>query len=203
MGVVEWLEHEHPAARQQRRRQLEAGVLRGGADQRDDAVLDPGEERVLLCPVEAVDLVAEQDRAASFVLETLLRQLDDLAHAGHPLGDRGKRLEVTIGVARDQAGEGRLARAGRAPEDARPHVAAPDQLAQRLPGAEQVLLAEKLLERLRPHPSRQWLGRALEQGRLRHERDAGCEMRDAGCVKGDLDENIWLSYPQRLLVPFT
>src|SRR5256714_9274850 len=133
MGVFQRLEHELPAARQQRGRQLEAGVLRGGADQRDDAVLDPGKKRVLLRPVEAVDLVAEQDRAASFVLETLLRLLDDLANAGPPFDDRGERLEVTIGVVRDQAREGRLARAGRAPEDARPHVATPDQLAQRLP----------------------------------------------------------------------
>src|SRR5256884_7919304 len=134
MGVVEGLEYEHPTARQQRRRQLEAGVLRGGPDQRDDAVLDPGEERVLLRPVEAVDLVAEQDRAASFVLETLLRQFDDLAHAGHPLRDRGERLEATIGVARDQARTGRLARAGRGPEEARPHDRPPHQPAPAIPG---------------------------------------------------------------------
>src|SRR5205823_8021563 len=151
LDIGEGLEYEHPATRQQWRSQRKAGVRSGGPDQRDGAVLDPGEESVLLCPVEAVDLVADQDRAASFVLETLLRQFDDLAHAGHPLRDRGERLEVTIGVVRDQAREGRLARAGRAPEDARPHVATPDQLAQRLPGAEQVLLAEKLLEPRRPH----------------------------------------------------
>src|SRR5256886_15427208 len=148
MGVVEWLEYGHPATRQQGRRQLEAGVLRGGPDQRDDAVLDPGEERVLLCPVEAVDLVAEQDRAASFVLETLLRQFDDLAHAGHPLGDRRERLEVTIGVVRDQAREGRLAGAGRAPEDVRPHLAPPDPPAQRLPRAAAVGLSEEPPPRL-------------------------------------------------------
>ena len=168
VGVGEGLEHEYPAARQQCPGQLEAGVLRGGADQRDDAVLDPRKERVLLRPVEAVDLVAEQNGAASFVLEALLRLLDDLTHAGHPLGDRGERLEVPLRVVRDQPGEGRLARAGRAPEDARPDVAATDQLAQRLPRPEQVLLAEKILEARRPHAGGERLGGAGEEGGIRH-----------------------------------
>src|SRR2546427_969457 len=80
------LQYEHPTPRQQRLGQLEARVLGGGADQRDDAVLDPGEKGILLRLVEAVDLVAEQDRAATLVLESLLRLLDDLAHPPHALG---------------------------------------------------------------------------------------------------------------------
>src|SRR2546426_12835871 len=91
------LQHEHPTPRQQRLGQLEARVLGGSADQRDDAVLDPGEKGVLLRLVEAVDLVAEQDRAATLVLESLLRLLDDVAHPPHPLGDGGERLEVAGG----------------------------------------------------------------------------------------------------------
>src|SRR2546423_786034 len=162
------LEHEHPAARQERSRQLETGILGGGADQRDDAVLDPRKKRVLLRPVEAVDLVAEQDGTASFVLEPLFRLLNDLAHSGHALGDRGERFEVTVRVVRDQPGERRLARPGRAPEDARPHVATTDQLAQRLSRPEQVLLAEKILQRLRPHASGEGLGGAGEEGGIRH-----------------------------------
>src|SRR5439155_16718756 len=76
--VVQRLEHEHATAREQRGRQLEARVLGRGADQRDDPVLDPGQERILLRPVEPVNLVAEENRAAAFVLEPLLRLLDDL-----------------------------------------------------------------------------------------------------------------------------
>src|SRR6266516_3137434 len=73
--VRQRLEYEHAAARQQRRGQLEARGLARSADQGDDPVLDPGEKRVLLRPVEAMDLVAKQDRAPALVLKPLLRFL--------------------------------------------------------------------------------------------------------------------------------
>ena len=50
----------HPA--EQRRVDLEVRVLGRRPDQRDEALLDRGQERVLLRLVEAVDLVQEQDR---------------------------------------------------------------------------------------------------------------------------------------------
>src|SRR4029077_19701712 len=50
---------------QQRRVDLEVGVLGRRADEGDDSLLDTGKERVLLRLVEAVDLVEEQDRALS------------------------------------------------------------------------------------------------------------------------------------------
>ena len=62
-GVVETLEDEHLTAGQQRPVELEAGVFGGGADEDDRAGLDVGQERVLLSPVEPVDLVDEQQRA--------------------------------------------------------------------------------------------------------------------------------------------
>ena len=166
----EGFEHEHTAPRQQRRRQLEAGILSCGTDQRDDATFDPRQERVLLSPVEPVDLVAEQDRPPPLVLESFLRLLDDLAHAPNALGDRGKRLELAVGVVRDQPGEGRLPRARWSPEDARAHVPSSDQIAQRLSGPEQMLLPEKVLEALRAHARREGLGRPGEQRRVRHRR---------------------------------
>ena len=61
---VERLEAEHAHPRQERRVDLEVRVLGRGADQRDRAVLDVGQERVLLRLVEAVDLVDEQDACA-------------------------------------------------------------------------------------------------------------------------------------------
>src|SRR5256886_6140363 len=107
-----------------RSRQLEARVLGRGADQRDDPVLDPGQERILLRPVEPVNLVAEENRAAAFVLEPLLRLLDDLPHPRHTLGHGRKRLELAGRVVCGETGQRGLPRAGGAPEGARPHLAA-------------------------------------------------------------------------------
>src|SRR5439155_17366560 len=50
------------AARKQGRVDLEIRVLRRRADQRDRSLLDRREERILLCLVEPVDLVQEEDR---------------------------------------------------------------------------------------------------------------------------------------------
>jgi hypothetical protein len=58
--LVQALEHEDLAARQQSAVQLERGVLGGGADQGDDPLLHERQETVLLGAVEAVDLVDEQ-----------------------------------------------------------------------------------------------------------------------------------------------
>ena len=168
MLVLQRLEHEHPATRQQRAPQLEARVLGRRADQGDRAALDPREERVLLRLVEVVDLVAEQDRAPPLVLKPLRRLLDDLPHPSHAFRDSRERLEVAIGVMGDDFGERRLSRARRPPEDAGSDLAPADQLAQGLPGTEQVLLAEELVQGGGPHAGREGLGGALEQGGISH-----------------------------------
>jgi hypothetical protein len=59
------LQDQHRRAREQRRDDLERGVLGRGPDQDDGAVLDVRKERVLLRLVEAMDLVDEEDRAAT------------------------------------------------------------------------------------------------------------------------------------------
>ena len=63
-----------------------------------------------------------------------------------------ERDEARLRRVRDDARERRLAGAGRAPEDDRLQEVALDRLAQRLPGREQFLLADELVERARPHP---------------------------------------------------
>ncbi|MET8772118.1 hypothetical protein [Streptomyces sp. NPDC004658] len=62
-GFVEAFEDEDLGAGEEGAVEFEARVLRGGADQGDRAVLDVGEEAVLLGAVEAVDLVDEQQGA--------------------------------------------------------------------------------------------------------------------------------------------
>ena len=111
-----------------------------------------GEEGVLLRLVEAVDLVDEDDGAAALAPPALLGRAQDLAHLLDPGEDRAHRLEVGLGQAADHEGEGRLARAGRAPEDERAELVLLDRAAQGPAGAEHLLLAEDLVERARPHP---------------------------------------------------
>ena len=162
--VLQRFEYEHPASRQQRARQLEAGILGRRADQGDDAVLDPGQERILLRLVEPVDLVAEEDRALPLILQPLSASLIISRTRATPSVTAEKRLEVPLGVVGDDLGEGGLARAGRAPEDARADVALPDEIAQGSAGTKQVLLAQELVERFRAayalQAARWTLGRA-------------------------------------------
>src|SRR5713226_7373144 len=100
-----------------------------------------------------MDLVAEEDRALPLILQPLLGLSDDFAHSRDAFGHCGKRLEVPVGVVRDDFGQRGFARPRRAPEDARSDVAPADQIAERFPRTEKVLLAEELLERLGPHAS--------------------------------------------------
>ena len=148
----ERLEHEYAQARQQRRVQLERRVLGRRADERDDAGLDGRQERILLRAIEAVDLVAEEDRAAAFDLAALLGFANDLAHARHAFGHGAERHEVLVGVAREQTRERRLAAARRAPEHHARDRALLDRLAQRFAGAEQLLVPQEIVERFGTQP---------------------------------------------------
>jgi hypothetical protein len=56
---VERLEHQYTRPRQQRRDQFKGRVFGGGADQNDGAVLHHRQKRILLRPIEAVNLVDE------------------------------------------------------------------------------------------------------------------------------------------------
>ena len=96
---VERLELVDLRARQQRRVDLEVRVLRRRADQRDDALLDRGQQRVLLRLVEAVDLVEEQDRALAVRAEPLACAREHLAHLADRRRHRRQLLERSAGHA--------------------------------------------------------------------------------------------------------
>ena len=57
VGGFEGFELEDPAAREQGAVDREIGVFGGGADEDDGAVFDPGQQRVLLGFVKAVNFV--------------------------------------------------------------------------------------------------------------------------------------------------
>ena len=80
-----------------------------------------------------------------------------------PGGDRRQLHEPLVGGLADDVREGRLARAGRAPQHhrggpGRTAAALPDQPAQRRAGAQQMLLAHDLVQGARAHPYGQRAG---------------------------------------------
>src|SRR5260370_30339590 len=116
-----------------------------------------------------MDLIAEEDRTLPLILQPFLGLSDDFAHSRDAFGHRGKRLELPVGVIRDDFGERGFAGPRRAPEDARSQVTPPDQITERFPRTEEVLLAEELLERLGPHPRGERLSGTLEERGLGHD----------------------------------
>ena len=81
----------------------------------------------------------------------------DVLDAGR---DRGHLDEAPLGGAGDDVGEGGLAGARAAPTGTATSAPRLDEPAQRRAGAEQVLLADHLVEAARAHPHREGLGRA-------------------------------------------
>ena len=77
----------------------EAGVLGRGADQGHCAFLDKGQEAILLCAVEAMDLVHKQQRALSHFRRNvgLGKGLLEIGDAREHRADRGKAHADAIG----------------------------------------------------------------------------------------------------------
>ena len=165
VGGGERLEAEQGGARQQRAGEGEVGVLGGRPHEDEQALLHVGQQGVLLGAVEAVHLVEEQDGALAVLTGPGRGPLGDLPDVLHPGGHRGERFERLAGGAGHEAGDGRLAGAGRSPEDHRRQAVGLDQDAQRTAGAEQVLLADDVVEGARPQAGGQ-RGAALQA--LRH-----------------------------------
>lgn len=95
------LEQIDPCARQQRRVQFEGGVLGGGADKGNGAILDMRQEGILLTLIETMHLIDEQDRAPTDIA-ILARPLDRLADLLDPRGDRRDALHLGMAIARNQ-----------------------------------------------------------------------------------------------------
>ena len=117
MVVVERLELEDAGAGDEGAVDGEVGVFGGGTDEDDGAVLDPGEEGVLLRLVPAVDFVDEEDGALSVFAESPLGLGGDVAEVGDAGHDGVEGDEMGAGGVGDDGGEGGLACAWRAVED--------------------------------------------------------------------------------------
>ena len=151
----ERLDPEHHRPADERGVHLEEGILGRGPDEGEDALLDRGQQRVLLGLVEAVDLVEEQDRAAVVVGQPGPRLGDDLAHVPHACGHRGQGHELPVGLGGHDPGQRGLAGPGRPPQDDRRQPVGLDQRPQRRPVPDQVALPDHVLQRAGPHPRRQ------------------------------------------------
>ena len=81
--VGEQLERQQQRAGQQRGDHRERRVLGGRRDEDDPAVLDAGQQRVLLGLREPVDLVEEQHRGDAVEVAARARLLHDLPHVAH------------------------------------------------------------------------------------------------------------------------
>ena len=145
-------EHVHAAAREQRGVDLEGRVLGGRPHQHDVALLDIGQEGVLLRLVEAVDLVHEEDGAppAPGAIGLGLRHhLPDLLHAREHGREGHEARARHLGHEQRQRG---LAGARRAPEDHGVEPALLERSAQDLARPDEVALADHLVQRAGPHP---------------------------------------------------
>ena len=165
---------EQRAAADQRRVDLEEGVLGGGADECDDPVLDPGQQGVLLGLVEPVDLVDEEHGAAAPLLQSPPRLVEHGPDVLDPRRGRRERLEAGRRRRGDQPRQRGLPGPRRSPQDHR-HRAGLHDRPERRPRVGQVSLA-------RP-PRRAWPGACappavppptwLRRGRRRRGRAPG------------------------------
>ena len=145
--VFERLEDVDLAAAQQRRDHFERGVFGRRADEREDALLDGSQQRILLRFVETVDFVDEQQRGLLVEEPLLARRLDHLAHILHARRNGREGEERTFQLRGDDLRQRGLAHAGRSPEDERRDVARLEELAEHPVFAHEVLLPDVFVDR--------------------------------------------------------
>ena len=160
--MVEAPEDQHLAAGEERGVQLEARVLGRRPDERHRAVLDVGEETVLLGAVEAMDLVHEQQGALSGAGGGA-RLGEHFLQVGDAREDRGDGDEAHAHGIGEQPRDRRLARAWRSPQDHRSELARRDHAPDRPVGTGQMLLPDDLVERRRAKAVGE---RRIRRGRL-------------------------------------
>jgi hypothetical protein len=140
---------------EQRRIDLVVRVLGRRADQRHEAFLDRRQERVLLCLVEAVDLVEEENRPLARRAEPLPGAREHLANVLHRRRDGRELLERGARGGSDDPCERRLPRPRRPVEDRGAHAVVGDRRTQHRALAEHVGLADEFVERARPQTLRE------------------------------------------------
>ena len=150
------LQHIHLAAAQQGTDDLERRVLRGGTNQRDDALLDGSQQAVLLRLRETVDFIDEQDGAGGVEEAVLLGTVHHLAHVLHTARHGRQRVEGRLQLVGNNRGQRGLAHSRRSPQDETGDAPRLYHAAQHGSLADQMLLADVVVERRRAHSFCQW-----------------------------------------------
>ncbi len=149
-------ELENPAARDQRADHFEIRIFGGGADQHERAVFDMRQERILLGFVPAVDFIHEEDGFFLVQPAALEGGFDDVPELALSGQDRRKGLEMGFGLVGDDLGQGGLAGAGRSPQyDGREQPVGLDGAAQEFAWADDLFLADELIQAAWAHPGSQ------------------------------------------------
>ena len=142
---------------------VEERIVRGRADEADDAAFDVGQQHVLLRFVEAVDFIDEQDGGLAAHVAMVPGLIDFCADLRDVGFDTVDRLEARPGHACDHRGQSGFPRPRRTIENQRREAVGLDGASQQLAGGEDVLLSGDLIQMMRSHPR----GQRLVQGILR------------------------------------
>ena len=102
-----------------------------------------------------MDLVYEEDRALPVHAQSLPGLCGLAPQVRNARGDRADRAEVALGLPGHDACQGRLAGAGRTPQDDGRQLVGLDTLAQNTTGSDDVLLPNEIVEGARSHPGGQ------------------------------------------------
>ncbi len=149
--LAQWLELKDLAPRDERGVHAEERILRRRPDQYGDTILYVVQQHILLCPVEAVDLVEKQDGPAAVGLDAITGTGKDFADILDADGRGIGLLKGGLGTDGDDPGEGGLAGPRRAVEDRAGQSVGVEEAAEEFAGAEEVLLADKVVETAGAH----------------------------------------------------
>jgi len=126
-------------------------VVSSGADETKSPGLDVWQENVLLCLVEMMDLINEQDCLSPGRAQTIHGCSDDSAHLGDIAFHAADPDEFCVRHLRNDPGQGGLAGARRSGENHRRQSIGFNGTAQQLARCQDVLLADEFIERVRTH----------------------------------------------------
>ena len=153
--IIQGIQREHPTAGKQRGVDLKRRVFGGSPDESDRAVLNIGQNDILLRLVETMDLVHKQDGRLPVQRLPFPRPGHRLPQVRHARRHCAHRLKMRLRRGRNQPRQRRLPRTGRPPEQYRRHPVGRNRPPQRPVRPQNMLLSHKLGERRRPHPFRQ------------------------------------------------